>query len=222
MDRDARLILEKQRLVIEVNRLFPFEHQRTSIAHEIGHIILNECSGITRFTPCRGRAEEEALCDLIAENLLVPPWELQMFLKASARAADWQSSLQCSSLLKAAAHFQVPVDVIARRILKDLRWLPRRVAIVWRLCRDSKSRSSRRALRISSACHSLPLSLVIPPSVIAPPASVITKAFERAGTFLGKEILHLGRLHGKFAIEAMTFKSPGSGSPGVLSMLAPA
>jgi Zn-dependent peptidase ImmA (M78 family) len=70
LDCDARLILQDDRAIIEVNSLFPIERRRFSIAHEIGHIILNECAGRDPFTVSRGDPMEETYCDRIAQVLL--------------------------------------------------------------------------------------------------------------------------------------------------------
>src|SRR5258708_38757669 len=60
LDRDARLILQDGRAIIEVNSLFPMERHRFSVAHEIGHLILNECAGRDRFSISHGDPIEEA------------------------------------------------------------------------------------------------------------------------------------------------------------------
>lgn len=70
LDRDARLILEDGRAIIEVNSLFPAERRRFSVAHELGHIILNECAGRDRFSISYGDPAEESYCDQIAEILV--------------------------------------------------------------------------------------------------------------------------------------------------------
>jgi len=70
LDRDARLILEGGRAIIEVNSLFTLQRRRFSIAHEIGHIILNECAGRDRFSVSYGDPTEESYCDQIAETLV--------------------------------------------------------------------------------------------------------------------------------------------------------
>src|SRR5208283_1162012 len=45
LNGDARLLAEGDGFVIEINSIFPRVRQRLSLAHEIGHLILNECSG---------------------------------------------------------------------------------------------------------------------------------------------------------------------------------
>jgi Zn-dependent peptidase ImmA (M78 family) len=70
LDRDARLILQDGRAIIEVNSLFSEERHRFSVAHEIGHIILNECVGRDRFTVSHGDPAEESCCDRVAEILV--------------------------------------------------------------------------------------------------------------------------------------------------------
>jgi Zn-dependent peptidase ImmA (M78 family) len=70
LDRDARLILQDGRAIIEVNTLFAVERHRFGVAHEIGHLILNECAGRDRFTISHGDPVEEAYCDRIAQVLL--------------------------------------------------------------------------------------------------------------------------------------------------------
>ena len=72
LDRDARLILQDGCAIIEVNSLFPMTRRRFSVAHEIGHIILNECAGRDRFSISHGDPTEEAYCDRIAEILVSP------------------------------------------------------------------------------------------------------------------------------------------------------
>jgi Zn-dependent peptidase ImmA (M78 family) len=72
LDRGARLILQDGRAVIEVNSLFHRERGRFSVAHEIGHIILNECAGRDPFSISHGDPKEESYCDQIAEILVAP------------------------------------------------------------------------------------------------------------------------------------------------------
>src|SRR5689334_11365021 len=64
LDRDARIILENKVAIIELNSLFPSVRHRLGIAHEIGHLIVNESLGRRRFEPCVGDEETESLCDL--------------------------------------------------------------------------------------------------------------------------------------------------------------
>src|SRR5882724_3369028 len=66
LDRDARLIDESGRLVIEVNSLFPAVRRRLSVAHEIGHLIVNRCSTDDRVSWGCHSSAIESLCTRLA------------------------------------------------------------------------------------------------------------------------------------------------------------
>lgn len=70
LDCDARLVRQFGRLIIEVSSLHPQTRQPLSIAHELGHLIVDRCSA----TPNRhwGKHDPtiESLCDRLASAIL--------------------------------------------------------------------------------------------------------------------------------------------------------
>jgi IrrE N-terminal-like domain len=119
LDRDARLITEGGRVVVEVNLLFPKVHRRFSIAHEIAHMIVNECAGRARLFISHGDAEEEQLCDLLAGELLVPPWALRTHIERYPELLAGEKSAHLAGVLHAARAFAVCADVVSSRVFQD-------------------------------------------------------------------------------------------------------
>jgi Zn-dependent peptidase ImmA (M78 family) len=219
LDRDARLILEDGHPVIEVNPLFPRVRRRLSIAHEIGHMIVNECAGRARFHISHGDAIEEACCNNLAGVLLAPDAAVRRFFAASHALGDWKDQVRCSTILEAARSFEVSVDVMARRVFHDLALAPSKIAIIWRDKENSASRRSERALRISSAWHALAKTTFIPLNKTIASTSIIHLACRSGETLCGDEVLALGALRGTFAVEAKRFGSTASAG-GILGPLA--
>jgi Zn-dependent peptidase ImmA (M78 family) len=225
LDRDARLIVEGGRIIIEVNSIFPKVRRRLSVAHEIGHMIVNECDGRSKLSVSHGDPSEESLCNRLAGELLVPGWALRDYLgREPELIAQGDCSIRCSTVLAAASVFGVSVDVICRRIFQDLALAPGKVAIIWRERENSRTKSSERALRICSVWRSSPNLQFIPLNKTAPAHSVISQAFRNGGLLFQEEDLTIGRLIGRFEVEAGAFKClalPGSGtrSTAILSLL---
>jgi len=225
LDRDARLIVEGDRAIIEVNSIFPRVRRRLSVAHEIAHMIVNECDGRSKLSVSHGDPAEESLCNRLAGELLAPDWALRNYLEREPDHLIPQGnrSIRCSTVLTAASVFGVSVDVISRRIFQDLGLAPSKVAIIWRERENSRTQSSERALRICSVWRSL-ASQFIPLNKTAPAHSVIAKAFRNGGFLFQEEELTIGGLVGRFGVEAAGFKClalPGSqtSSIAVLSLL---
>ena len=76
LDRDARLVRQSGKLVIEVNSLYPQARQRFSIAHELGHLIVDRCSATPDEHWGKNDPTIETLCDRLASEILSPDWEL--------------------------------------------------------------------------------------------------------------------------------------------------
>ncbi len=216
LDRDARLVRSDGKILIEVNSLFPVVRRRLSIAHEIAHIIVNEVAGRDRYSVRHSEALEESLCNLLAGQLLSPDWAIRDYLEDAPAFEEWQDTVRCGTILRAASHFGVSVDVMARRMLQDLDLAPSKIAIVWRY-RDS-------ALRISSSWHARNERRFIPRNKTAPVSSVLVKAYENGGVHRANEELRLGSLKGMFVIEAAGFRSSapvGIVTRAVLTLLTP-
>src|SRR5277367_5761155 len=69
---DARLVYRDGRLIIEVNPLSPANRRRHSVAHELGHLLLNQCAGRDVLYSGHGDPVSERICDRIAGELLAP------------------------------------------------------------------------------------------------------------------------------------------------------
>jgi hypothetical protein len=226
LDRDACLTRESGRLVIEVNSLFPRVRQRLSVAHEIGHLIVDYCS------PDRGShwghydSEVESLCNRLAGQLLAPDWALRRHFEQDCGLADWRHSIRCSTILAAASKFGISVDAAASRIFSELDLAPGVAAIIWRHAGNTVKPTSEKDLRISSAWHSLQGSVYIPRNKTAPVGSVIRKASKESGVFSAVEDLTFGKLRGRFQVDASGFgpnsdRSALCGSRSVLSLVSP-
>ncbi|HYN15088.1 MAG TPA: ImmA/IrrE family metallo-endopeptidase [Terriglobales bacterium] len=204
LTHDARLIQDGGRLTIEVNSAFPGVRQRLSAAHELAHLIVSEYSPISGD---RGNESViESLCDHVAGMLLVPEWALHSYFQQSLSLGGWQSGIRCSTVLEAAAVFDVSVDVMARRIFQDLSLSPATVAVIWRYGPSSVNPAAERALRVASAWRSAANRRFIPRNKTAPPDSVIFTAYQEGGVFCREEELSLGAVKGRFTVEAMGFQ----------------
>lgn len=208
LDRDACLRLERGRLFIDVNAMYSCTRRRLSIAHEIGHLIVNACSHGDALGPYSGEPHVESLCNRIAGSLLVPDRTLREYFDREQTIENWQDRIRCSTVIAAAFAFGVSVDALASRAFHDLNMAPGVVAIVWRHAENVGKPSSEKAIRVSSAWHRI-AKTYIPRNKTVSPGSVIARAFERREGVWATEALSLGALRGIFSVEAQGF---GSGS----------
>ena len=216
LDRDARLVLSGQRILIEVNSLSPVARRRLSMAHEIAHIIVNEVAGRDRYAVSDSNPNEEAICNLLGAQLLSPDWAVRDYLEQDGGLVEWQDTVRCRTILSAADYFGVSVTVMTRRMLLDLDLAPTKVATIWRY-REG-------ALRFSSAWHAPHERRFIPLDKTAPVTSVLLKAYESEGIHCATEQLTFGSLQGEFVVEAEGFRSsPTAGimTRAVLALLTP-
>jgi hypothetical protein len=203
IDRDARLVFQDGRLAIEVNPLFPANRRRLSLAHELGHLLINHCSGDAAVCADHGDSASEALCNRLAGELLAPESAVIRYFEDNPTLATWQDSVRCSSLVSAAAAFGISVDAMACRVFHDLKLARSKVALVWRYCRNSDRSDSECDLRLSSLWHCIESLRFIPRNKTAPTASVIRRAFQENGVVVSEEYLCIGSLKGNFLIEAV-------------------
>jgi IrrE N-terminal-like domain len=227
IDCDARLVFQTGRLVIEVNSLSPRNRRRLSIAHELGHVLLNQFTGRDALCSDHSDPVSESFCDRLAGELLAPDWAIHRYFQENPPLARWQQTVRCSTILSAAKAFEISVDALMCRVLHDLALAPATVGLVWRYSRNTKGTdlNSEPVLRLASAWQSSMHFGFIPINKTAPPNSVITKAFLQNGILGCFEELHLGRLKGKFFVEATGFGSQSpqhtcASSRAVLSLLA--
>jgi len=196
LDYDARLTLESGRLLIEVNSIFPKARRRLSVAHEIGHLIIDRCSPEGDSHWGHRDPAIESLRKRLAGQLLAPDWALRKHFNEIAGLANWQHPIRCSTVLAAASKFGVSVDAIACRVFHEMRMAPDVVAIVWRHAENTANLMSERDLRIASAWQCQESRAYMPQNKTAPADSVVRKALEKEGAFCQEECLSLGGLRG--------------------------
>lgn len=203
LDRDAKLVFQDGHLAIEINPLFPLNRRRLSIAHELGHILINEQSGRGPLYAGHDDPSSEALCNRLAGELLAPDSAVRAYFGDQATLASWQDSVRCSTLMSGAARFGISIDAMACRVFNNLEMVPSKVALIWRYSRNSTDPRSDADLRLASAWHCIPKLGFIPRNKTASPSSVITRAFREAGVFTAEEDLRLGALTGTVSVEAL-------------------
>jgi Zn-dependent peptidase ImmA (M78 family) len=223
---DARLLVGTDGFIIEVNSAFPRVRKRLSLAHEIGHLILNECGGNELSYPGHGDPRSESLCNHIAGELLVPDWALIRHLNSNSTFDGWENTLNAETVLHAAAAFEFSIEVIAKRIFRDLRLAPDRIAIIWRYAGNTKSTSSVRQLRITAAWHSIGGRFFVPLNKTVSSDSLVFRAYETGSRLRGREIIDLGSAKREFLVDAAAFPSFSFGhrvpsTRAVLSLLTP-
>ena len=203
LDRDACLRAESGRLFIDVNSMYPLVRRRLSIAHEIGHLIVKECSPEELW----GNADPatEALCNRLAGTLLAPELALRRYFESASTLSDWQDPIRCSTVVAAASAFGISVDAMAARVFHELGLAPGIVAIIWRFMENALRPGSEKAIRIASVWHKCCDRTYIPRNKTLPADSLIARAFRRSGVVSGIEQLSLGTLRGKFRLEALGF-----------------
>jgi IrrE N-terminal-like domain len=177
----------------------PRVRRRLSIAHEIAHLILRECADEESID--HDHHLKESLCNQLAGILLAPDWAIRSHFENFSGLGEWQERIRCSTLLAAASVFDVSVDVMARRVFLDLNLAPQTIAVVWRYRENTNAIDSDRALRVSSAWHSLGNKFFIPLNKTVAAESVISKAYDHDGVFLREEDVHLGGVKGRSTIE---------------------
>jgi Zn-dependent peptidase ImmA (M78 family) len=205
LDRDARLVRQSGQLFIEVNSLFPPARRRLSVAHEIGHLIVDRCSGDANRSWGHEDPIIEALCNRLAGGLLAPDWALRKHFDGIAGFSDWRQSIRCSTILSAASRFGISVDAIACRVFHEMKLAQDVIAIVWRYMENTNKSLSEKGVRVGSAWHAHQGRVYIPRNKTAPANSVAKKAFEEEGVFCREEYLSLGSLKGQFHVEATGF-----------------
>lgn len=224
---DGRLLASSGGFVIEINSLFPRVRRRLTLAHEIGHLILNESASKELVFSGHSDSKSERLCNHIAGELLVPDWALESHFASTPRFEGWDTGVSAREVLDAAATFDVSVEVMTKRIFYDLRLAPNRIAIIWRHTENKKHVPSDRQLRISAAWHSMGDALFVPLNKTAPPGSLVFRAYETGDRMHGGEVIDLGSTKRKFLVDVAAFQSfslSGHALPAraVLSLLTPA
>jgi Zn-dependent peptidase ImmA (M78 family) len=205
LDRDACLISESGRLFIDVNSLYPLVRKRLSIAHEIGHLIVERCSPERTTLGIDEDPGIEGLCNRLAAQLLAPDWALRRSLSSERAFSNWQIPIRCATVLRAASEFGISVDAIASRIFSELSWAQETVSVIWRYSENSARPGSEEALRVASTWHSKQTKVYVPRNKTAPQGSAIRRASEQTGVFCANEDVSLGTLRGQFTVEAAGF-----------------
>jgi hypothetical protein len=126
LDRDACLKQGFEGLYIEVNSLYSEAVRRVGAAHEIGHLIVSQCSpqGYSHWGHHNKRIED--LCDRLGVVLLAPNWAVRQFLRREHGRVTHSTQLGRSVLQEAAMVFGLPVEMISSHIARvmDIRRTP--------------------------------------------------------------------------------------------------
>jgi Zn-dependent peptidase ImmA (M78 family) len=223
---DARVTAEMSGLYIEINSVFPETRRRLSLAHEIGHLILDKCMGGAHLQEKNHSREVEALCNRIAGLLLAPDWAIRKHFQNSAGLGDWPETIRCATLLSAASAFNISIDAMTARVVRELGLAPSAVAVIWRYTENRASSESTVALRVTSVWQNKGSSFFVPLNKTAPLDSVIRRASNRSGVLCAEEDLSLGSLRGRFLVEAAGFgatqrTAEGMRTSAVLSLIRP-
>jgi Zn-dependent peptidase ImmA (M78 family) len=224
---DARLAEDSSGLFIEVNSIYLEVRRRLSLAHEIGHLILNRCTGGTHLREEGHNKDIEVLCNRIAGLLLAPDWAIRAHFENLSALGDWPQKVRCATLLSAASAFNISVEAMAARVLRELGLAPSVIAVIWRYSENKVSSNSSADLRVSSVWQSRDSSCFVPLNKTAPQSGVIRRAWKRKCIYFAEEQLVLGSLRGKFHVDAAGFgaaRPSGADalSSAVLSLLCPA
>jgi len=227
LNGDARLLAQGDGFVIELNSIFPRVRQRLSLAHEIGHLIVNECSGEDLYFAGHSDPGSETLCNHVAGELLVPRDALVRYLNSNPVFEGWENPLSAETVLLAAGAFEVSVEVMAKRMFRDLRLAPDRIAVIWRFAENRKNASSGKQLRIAAAWHSISTTFFVPLNKTVSSDSLVFRTYETGIRVRGREVIDLGSAKREFLVDAAAFPSFSFGghvppTRAVLSLLTPA
>jgi IrrE N-terminal-like domain len=206
LDRDAQLLAVDGAFTIEINSAVSAARRRMSLAHEFGHLIVNEVAGGNSFAS-HSNPEIERLCNTLAGELICPKAAIVAHFSKQQDLDTWNEPIRCQTVIDAALTFGVSVDLMARRVFVDLRMVRSSVALVWRFGDNTKTGTRGAALRVASAWHDLGRKTFVPLNKTVPAGSVIAKAYERNGSFRGMEDFALGSMKGTFEVEASGFMS---------------
>ncbi len=111
MPFDGGIYESGNELEIRLNSLSPLKRRRFTLAHEIGHLILEEHVRNTR--NCTDDSGLERTCDLMAAELLMPAGEVRRY----AGSLEGQTPANLQAI---ATHFEVSLHATALRLHKDL------------------------------------------------------------------------------------------------------
>src|SRR2546425_10805515 len=112
LDRDACLRLDSGDLIIEVNSLYTAARRRFGIAHEIGHLIIDQCSRTGRSHWGHDNTIIENLCDRLAGQLLAPDWAIRRYLRSDRKLGGPRNSARKPTLKGVASTFGITVKAM--------------------------------------------------------------------------------------------------------------
>ena len=98
LERDAHLLAVDGSYVIEVNSTVSSARRRMSIAHELGHLIINEVCGDNSFAG-HSDPQIERICNDVAVELLCPGEVVRGYFAAQRSLGDWRSAICCQNVV---------------------------------------------------------------------------------------------------------------------------
>ncbi len=111
---------DMRRRVVKLNSLSPETRQRFTLAHELGHLFLDDLLGVKPL--CRRDEQLERACDAIAAELLMPMQDARAHVESLGSASP-------ENLIQTASRFGVSLQVAARRIHYDLKLWPQSMGL---------------------------------------------------------------------------------------------
>jgi hypothetical protein len=109
-----------RRRVVKLNSLSPETRQRFTLAHELGHLFLDDLLGVK--PQCRKDEQLERACDAIAAELLMPMEETRTHVETLGSASP-------AHLIESACRFGVSLQAAATRIHYDLKLWPQSMGL---------------------------------------------------------------------------------------------
>ncbi|MBI2305164.1 MAG: ImmA/IrrE family metallo-endopeptidase [Chloroflexi bacterium] len=218
-DLDALLLPLRDGYRVKVNKSHHPLRQNFSIAHEVGHILLQQALRELPTLSMRDGASHdlsgkvrEDMCNMIAAELLMPPAPFTKSLRAFGLTMD--------SIPLLAKTFETSVPATARRVVAMAE--EPCIALRWKLVVPVRCKDARPRLEWAWESSRLKAPSGIKRGLTVSISTTVFDAFLRDSTVAGFESFSLGNIRRPFYIESRAFgKAPKRYVPYVLSLVFP-
>jgi Zn-dependent peptidase ImmA (M78 family) len=212
MDREAMLIPTSEGFKIKVNSNLPRVRRRFGLAHEIGHTYFFDIEASKPFRPyprTRGDLTEERLCDIFAEEILMPEKD---FVTTARRFGE--PSL--GTFLRLARTYDVSTRCTAIRIQNLKVW---NVAIIsWQYRGLDKKDGKKHDPKMRVSWSAVPKGHFVPTGDSVDYDSIVHKCYQgNAQPSAATDKLSLGTIRGWHHIECQRINS--AEGPAVISLI---
>jgi len=189
---EGSLVRNKDVYIIKINRMFHPYRQRFTIAHELGHVLLdrlykkfadtNECL-IGRFT---NKNKEERFCDSFASFLLIPD-------KAIVEFSEWRG-ISIREVIKKAHKLKVSLTPLVWRVLEQA---PYESGFIWFRMMPKPADPNDIKLRLDWGVFPKSERIYLPKYDSVPRSSPIYQAFGNSEEKIHKNVkIDFGNLRG--------------------------